>query len=231
MTQTETVNKIISWLKKQCIDMGMKGFLIDATEHTTSAALAYLLCEKTGRKTCSLVKEYDTSWLLTHESNQIHKDKDKFEIAAEMARYATKHKLLVVGFYNKYDLEIIRPWPRFCMTLDILPFGNMTKEEVDRMYAVFTDLKKPYDDIYINRATNDSSPFSDGVKPTFAEIDWAYNLSKRQIKYKDIITFDGDPVKHPFWFGLTSRQKSIISFLHEHIRITNTNLIIKPIFF
>lgn len=218
MNQIDTINTLTNWLKNQCVDMGMKGFIIDATENKLQAILAYLLCQKTGIDTCII--EEENSLMIPSI-----KDKDRFEISSYIARHATEHKLLVVSAYNKYDLDIIRPWPRFCLIADVFPFGNMTKDEIEKMYVAFADLEKSY-----NIESNDISPFCEGVKPTYTEIDWAYNLSKRQVKYKDILTFDGDPAKHQFWFALNSRQKRVVSFLHEHIRLTNNKLIQKPRF-
>jgi hypothetical protein len=119
--------------------------------------------------------------------------------------------LLIVGNYNIIDLNLIRPWDRFEFKADILPFGNMLPNGVEKIRCKL--LGEPF--VY-NQQT---------------EEEWVWNLTTQQEKYKGILTNPEDPAKHPFWWALTMDQKKIVAKYHQHIKATKIKAVFgKPIF-
>lgn len=234
MTQQEIINSLQDWLKKQCRSQGRKGFLINANDVTLPVALAGFLCHGTGRDVFALQLDDDLTGAEEAEYSFSYRQcgsgwQCPFTVAAETALIANRDNLLVVAPFNQVELEFTRPWDRFCFVADVLPFGNMSRVEIEELYAFATDLTPEYVNIYRERPQEDQSPFDDIVKVTYKELDWAWYQNVHQNEFKGILNCD-DPSKHKYWWGLTTRQKQIISFLHQRIQLTQHKVVLKPRF-
>lgn len=218
------ITNIVNWLTNQNIKRGTKGFLIDCSIIDIPHATAALLCKKTNQPTfvignelskMDLFKSWDKSSFFEFFPS------DEFKNSSDVAFWAKSRNLLVVSSYSSIDLNIIRPWEHFCFIVDVLPFGNLTNEEIEDIYVKLTDDKS------INKIHYKTSPFFD---ITYDEIRWALDISSKQLKFKDILVAEVDPSKHPFWYSFTSRQKQVLALLHQHIKSTDHKVVSKPVY-
>jgi len=176
------MNKLVEWLIEQNKAFGTNGFA------ATCDGLK-LLCDKTG---------------LTAEVYYFEDDED------DIIEIEDKN-LLVVGSQNLIDLEITRPWLRFQLYADILPFGNMFNGRVNEIYSEISGHEHKLSNV--------------NMLDEQREQEWAYNLTTHQEKYKGILTNPEDPAKHPFWYALTMDQKKIVAKYHQHIKATNIKVV------
>lgn len=220
------ITNIVNWLTNQNIKRGTKGFLIDCSIIDIPHATAVLLCKKTNQPTfvignikklseLDLFKSWEKSFFIELYPS------DEFKTSSEVAVWAKSSNLLVVSPYSSIDLNVVRPWEHFCFIVDVLPFGNLTNEEIEDIYIKLTDDKS------INKLNYKSSTFLD---ISYEEIKWAVDISSKQIKFKDILVAEKDPSKHPFWYSFTSRQKQILALLHQHIKTTEHKVVSKPVY-
>jgi hypothetical protein len=118
---------------------------------------------------------------------------------------------------NEVELNVIRDWKRFCLIADIFLLDKENRKSIIELY---TDLDPNYSSEKIAKYNEDKIVFDEKLCITYSEIENAYELNCKQQVFKGILTSNEDPIKHSFWYGLTSRQKIVISYLHQHIKST-----------
>lgn len=177
---------IVIWLSEKYYERNSNGIIINTSSIYYNKSIK-ILCGKVSSNIIELSSIFDIM-IKSNEQN-----------------------LLVVSSYDKIQLEFVRDWRNFYFITDVLPFGNLSKCQIEDMFV-----KEEFDFLFEN--------FS------YKELEWAWDINNKQIKYKNIINNKESPMKHKFWFSFTKRQREIIAFLHQHIKNTQYKVIDKPKF-
>lgn len=220
---SKKAQNITNWLTENCRTRNARGFLIDFGNPSVPEVLALLLANKTRRPCQTMLNSYDPDrpYILSIARNNSKvwspEKKDAFDWGARLASIAEEYKLLVISPINIAERLLVRSWKHFTLIADLFPFGNMTKNEIEEMFAIVTDLEdSDYKQIYGARAKN-NEPYSKDFDLTHEDLNWALQANKR---YDGIIDNQKDPAKHPKWFSFSIKQKKIIAFLHQHSKLT-----------
>jgi hypothetical protein len=195
---------IINWLDGVVKERNCNGFLIDNTEDDLQTLVTKLICNRCNKPLYSVSLE------------------DKYERVKNIIQKANEQNLLVVSTLNAVELNIIRDWDRFCLIADVYPLASDNRKSIIDLYY---DLEINYSSEKITEYNEDKVVFDDKLCITYSEIEDVYQLSNKQKMFEGILTFNQDPIKHSFWYGLTSRQKIVISYLHQHIKLTQHKII------
>jgi hypothetical protein len=195
---------IINWLDNIIKERNCFGFLIDATKEDLQTLVTISICEKCNKPLYSVSCE------------------DKYELTKKIIQKANNMNLLVVSSLNAVDINVIRDWNRFCLIADVYPLANQNKKSIIDLYY---DLESDFSSEKIDEYNKNKVVFDEKLCITYSEVEDAYELSNKQKVFNGILTSNEDPIKNPFWYGLTSRQKIVISYLHQHIKLTQHKII------
>lgn len=218
---SKKAQNITEWLGEIRRVRNADGFLIDfGNSSSVPQALALVLARRTLYVCCALVDPADWNSDFAKDRGTAHwmaTKKNDFDWASRLASIAEEQNLLVVNPINIAERLFVRPWPHFTLIADMFPFGSMTKNEIEEMFAVVTDLDNPdYKTIYGTRSQDDQ-PYSDKFELTHADLQWALQAN---VRYGGIIDNQQDPTRHPKWFSLSIQQKKVIALLHQHAKLT-----------
>jgi hypothetical protein len=198
---------IINWLNSISEERNCNGFLIDNTKDDLQVLTTKLLCKKCNKPLYSILSE----------------DEDKYTLTKNIIKKANDMNLLVVSTLNAVDINVIRDWNRFCLIADVFPLANENKKSIIDLYYDLIDCNTSE---VIDDYNQDKVVFDGNLCITYSEIEDAYELSNKQKVFQDILVLEEPPTKHPFWYALSSRQKVVISYLHQHIKLTEYKVVL-----
>jgi hypothetical protein len=207
---------ISNWLSTKAKERNAHGFVIDYTDPSPAAALA-IYCANLTKRECvvAYTPEVELDW---GGERLLLKAGDSWAKAAELSRMANHLCSLIIQPYDICEINIIRPWERNCLVADLLPFAKMYRRDINGLYASIADLETD-----INKKLFEKEArlfYSEAVKVSFDELDWAYRIDQEPM-YKGVVSTIEDPSKHPKWGLWMIRQKQIISFLNQRKKKTN----------
>lgn len=196
------LTNIINWIESQAKSRGVNGLII-LPDYTPNYNIVLELCKRTSYHSQEVSEKYNSL--------------SSYQLAYDTIEQANKNNYLVVGNYDKIDLQLTRPWDNFCCIADIFPLGDMIKSEINNTFKALNIKYHSAHHLYGDKLNINSE-----------ELDWAYNINVDQIKFKGILDSNKDPTKHQFWFSFNRRQKEILSYLYQHIKATEHIVVEKP---
>jgi hypothetical protein len=177
------INKISDWIKEYAKIKNCSGYFVNTNEYLSNKFNSFGL-----------------------QNLHIKSFNEKDAIS-----YCDDNNLLAISTLDKINYRWIRPYKRFLLIADVLPFGNMVQSEIRN----FIDFN------YYNYSLISQQ-----------ESEWV-NLINQKIRDKyniGIIDSLEDPSKNSSWFIFSPRQKEIISKLNSSQKETLKKHVELPVY-
>lgn len=211
------INTITSQLLSLYKSNNFSGFILDYSNPSIPVALLLYILNNIKKPIYLLVNNNSINYII--ESNQLIKIincNTELDAIYNTIRLCNEYKLLSIKQYDKVEIEYIKPWKKFGLCADLLPFEKMFRTDIVSLFASVIDLDK--DIIKQIFELDNKEYYSDYLKVNYTELEWAYKLD-HEILYNGIIRNKDNPAQHKRWKLLTTKQKQIIGILHQHHKL------------
>lgn len=223
----DSEKQIVNWLIQNLNKRNASGFLIDYSRPSVPAALAMMLANETRRACQSVViyDKFDSNDVrpngiaeLYSKQYQVTKIADDHERVEVLSRQAANNNLLIIHPMDVCERLYIRPWKHHTLAVDLIPFGNMFKQDIEEMFLKLTGLELEEHQKIMLKKPNNTDLYSEEIPFSYDDLKWAHEAN---LRYNNILVGDQDPTKNPRWFSLTVSQKKIIAKLHQHAKLSS----------
>lgn len=190
MDKNKIIGSLINYSKKN-----NSSFVVDLSDRHKASECIFNLCKESNVKTFVLSNDNIDD---APSNIEVVNFKDP---VSKLIDICDSENCSAVSYYDFIEINYIRPWKKHCLIADVLPFADMFRSDIDKLYVSNLEFKEYDFEKYEN-------------------ILWAHSINK---KYLNILSND-DPSKNRMWFALTFNQKKIIANIIENINKTNIKI-------
>jgi hypothetical protein len=217
LDEPKLVNHLVSWLKTQAQQNGLRAFYVLYSPFINSLVTAHL-CKRTGIRTTLILTEdnknveiFCNDYALPIEK-MLH-DGSIYTTAGGIHFLADKDKGAWIGANSRNTLSFYGYLNSLVeSTVDLELVGDLFDSELISLYQDFTNLKY-YDRNSVEKfilQDQQELDLKSALKPS--EVEWADQENQRNI---GVVSSKVDPAKNKLFFTYTSRQKEVIAHLHQ----------------